>query len=163
MNEGCLQLPNPGSWAVALAPKEKATPVWIWPYTFSDNERFPARGREVLTQAQIGICFPENAGSSLESVLDQSNQFHDFSIIGEPVSLDLLFRENHRAVALNIEDSSCSFYQADSRIGISFIHVRFHPGSLREEVSTDAVRDRDLHISSFSDSVPVCDGFGSDP
>jgi hypothetical protein len=138
---------------VARPPKEKAIHVWVWPYAFSDNERFPARGREVLEQAQIGICFPENAGFSLESALDQSNQFHDFSIIGEPVSFDLLFRENHRAVALNIEDSSCPFYQADSRIGISFLHFRFHPGSLREEVSTDAVRDRDLHISSFSDFV----------
>jgi len=118
-----------------------------------DDEGFLKRGRASLPQRQILIHFRENAGSSLASTLAQSNQRHDFSIIGESISLNLLFRENYRAIALHIEDSPGPFYQAGSRIGISFLHFRFHPGSLREEVSTDAVRDRDIHTSSFSGSV----------
>ncbi len=117
---------------------------------------FFVRANEVKPKTPLlrsDIRFRENARSSLASTLAQSYQRHDFSIIGESVSLHLLFRKNYRAIALHIEDSPGAFYQAGCRIGISFLHFRFHPGSLREEVSTDAVSDRDVHTSSFSDSV----------
>lgn len=96
-----------------------------------DDEGFLKRVTAFLPKIQRLIRFRENAGSYLASTLYHSNQLHDFSIIGESVSLNLLFRENYRAIALHIEDSPGSFYQAGSRTGISSLHFRFHPGSLR--------------------------------
>lgn len=77
------------------------------------------------------------------------NQPGDFSIFRESLSFNVLLGKDQPAVTLDIKNTTTAFDRLNIRIRIWCLQFSFHPGSLRDKISTDAVYYMDVHKSSF--------------
>ena len=77
------------------------------------------------------------------------DQLGDFSLIGKSPTFNILFGVDQFAVTFYIEDATATFDQFNSGVGIMHPQFRFHPGSLRQKVSSTAILNKNVHNASF--------------
>ena len=77
------------------------------------------------------------------------DQFGHFSLMGKPLSCNVLFRVDQFAITLYIEDTTTAFDQLNLCIRITCLQFRFHTGSLRKIVSYNTVCNQNVHNAPF--------------
>lgn len=131
--------------------------TWMWQFAVFRKAMIVSQRKDHICRGMVFPCVasplqPNPAICSLDSFCLLFDQPDDFSYVGEPLSFDILLRENKLAVARYVENSSTAFNQFDSRIRKTCLHFRFHPGSLRQEVSTGTVFNENVHNASFANT-----------